>query len=91
MNDESNEYLRRIAESTDLLARLALEALRGDRTQKDMILYLDGLGISPGRIADLLGTTTNTVYPTLSRARPKKNPKKKASPRDLDEGQGDGR
>lgn len=69
MSDESTDYLRQIAEATDLLVKLALQDWRGERTQKEVILYLDEAGVSAGRIADLLGTTTQTVYPTLSRAR----------------------
>lgn len=70
--------LSRIAESVDILVKIALEQTKGDRSQKEMILFLDSIGVAPGRIADLLGTTTENVYPTLSRARKGKSLSKSA-------------
>lgn len=65
------QRLREINESLDLLIRLKISALKGDRTQKDLILFLDALSVPGARIADLLGTSTQTVYPTISRNRKK--------------------
>lgn len=69
MSQEVLEQLERISASLDLLIRLILEALQEDKSQKDRILYLNSAGVPPGRIAEILGTTPQTVYPTLSRAR----------------------
>lgn len=69
MASTERELLERIAEATELLVKLALKDVQGDRSQLDMILMLSTMGYPPGRIADYLGTTTKTVYPALSRAR----------------------
>ena len=58
-----------------LLVRLNLESIRSDRSQTDMIVVLDSVGCRQTEIADLLGTTSNTVNVTLVRAK-KKNRKK---------------
>lgn len=76
MTDDTTALLARIAESTDLIAKLLLEMQQGERNQTEMILYLDAAGVAPGRIAALLGTTLQTVYPTLSRGRKKKSRKR---------------
>src|SRR5947209_1363215 len=49
------EPIERVARSVDLLLKLKLQQLKGDRTQRDMILFLATLGISSGEIASLLG------------------------------------
>lgn len=55
-----------------ILVRLNLRAMRGDRSQSEMILLLDSVGCGHAEIADLLGVTSNSVGPVLSRARKKK-------------------
>ena len=72
MGNDEGDLLLQIKRSLDLLVKLRLDDCRGERNQKDMILYLSALGCTPTEIAALLGTTANVVNPTLSRARKKK-------------------
>jgi len=53
--------LDKMTRMLEILVRLNLQTMRGDRTQADMILMLDSVGCSPSEIAGLLGTTSNTV------------------------------
>lgn len=55
-----------------ILVRVNLSALRGDRSQTDMIVLLHSLGCGHADIADLLGVKSNSVGPALSRAKKKK-------------------
>jgi DNA-directed RNA polymerase specialized sigma24 family protein len=61
--------------SVELLLRLKIHELKGDQSQSEMILFLDGLGFKSGEIIRLLGATAGSVRPILSRGR--KNKKKK--------------
>ncbi len=61
--------LSRMTRLLEILVRLNLQTMRGDRMQKDMILLLDLIGCGPSEIADLLGTTSNTVNVSLSTAK----------------------
>jgi DNA-directed RNA polymerase specialized sigma24 family protein len=67
--------LNKVARLLEILTRLNLQTMRGDRTQQDMVLMLDAVGCGPSEIADLLGTTANTVNVTLSNAKKKKRNK----------------
>lgn len=67
--------LNKVARLLEILTRLNLQTMRGDRTQRDMVLMLDAVGCGPSEIADLLGTTANTVNVTLSNAKKKKRKK----------------
>jgi len=64
----------------DLLKRIvnlaALFVVRGE-SQENKIRTLSGAGFSPSEIANLLGTTANTVSVTLSKARSTSKPRKK--------------
>jgi DNA-directed RNA polymerase specialized sigma24 family protein len=64
----------------DLLERLvnlaALFVVRGE-SQTNQILMLAGAGFSSSEIANLLGTTANTVSVTLYQARSSRKTKKK--------------
>jgi hypothetical protein len=64
----SDDLLRSIGKTLDLLVKLKLREARGDRTLKDMILELHACGCGAMEIARLLGTTRETVAPILSRA-----------------------
>lgn len=57
------EPLDEVARLLATLIRLQLE------TQADAIRELDRVGLGPTRIAQLLGTTPNTVTVTLSKAK----------------------
>lgn len=63
--------LARIGRLLEILVRLNLETSRGDRSQSEMITLLDSLGCGQTEIADLLGTTANTVNVALHRAKRK--------------------
>jgi len=65
----------RMTRLLEILVRLNLQTMRGDRTQKDMILMLDSVGCGPSEIAGLLGTTSNTVNVSLSTAKGKNRKK----------------
>lgn len=69
-NDEILEELRRI---TKILAKTATI----DQTQKEQIKTLSEIGFQPKEIADLLGTTRNTVSVALSEMRKSKKSSKK--------------
>jgi DNA-directed RNA polymerase specialized sigma24 family protein len=58
--------------SIELLLRLKVHELKGDRGQTEMILLLDSLGFQSGEIIRFLGAPANTVRPILSRAHKKK-------------------
>ena len=73
-NDEL-AALNKMARLLEILTRLNLQTMRGGQTQRDMVLLLDGVGCGPSEIADLLGTTANTVNVTLSTAKKKKRKK----------------
>jgi len=53
------------AGSTDELSRLISLLLRQQKTQSDLIVELDSVGISAKRIADLTGATPAVVSQTL--------------------------
>lgn len=78
--DISQALLDRI----DILVRLqALAAVAGLENQKDKIIFLGTAGLASREIADILGTTTNTVSVALSNAR-------KAKPAKSREDEGNG-
>ncbi|MBK8457829.1 MAG: sigma-70 family RNA polymerase sigma factor [Phyllobacteriaceae bacterium] len=59
-----------ILQKLDTLIRLQAHlAVSNLNSQKEKILFLSRAGISPREIADLLGTTANTVNVALSNAR----------------------
>ena len=63
--------LTRMTRLLEILVRLNLETSRGNRKQTEMIALLDSVGCGQTEIANLLGTTQNTVNVTLSRAKRK--------------------
>ena len=75
--DESDELslLKKITRLLEIFVRLNLQTMRGDRTQRDLILMLDSVGCGPSEIANLLGTTPNTVNVSLTNAKKKERPK----------------
>ncbi len=68
---EHAPLLNKITRLLEILVRLNLQTMRGDRTQRDMILMLDSARCGPSEIAELLGTTSNTVNVALSNAKKK--------------------
>ena len=73
LNGNSESTLLRIERLMKIMVKLRLEELRGEKTQNDMIFFLDGLGCGATEIADLLGANKNSVGPVLSRAKSKSN------------------
>lgn len=67
--------LNKMTRLLEIFVRLNLQTMRGDRTQADMISMLDSVGCGQSEIADLLGTTTNTVNVTLYNAKKKSRKK----------------
>lgn len=70
MDDKSLQNLER---KLDQLIALKVHELRGDQSQKDMIVLLDQLRFSPSEIARLLSTSPTSVNPVLSRERKRKD------------------
>ena len=64
-----------VVDKLDVLIRLVAIGLCGDKKQKDKIQLLSSAGLQPKAIADLIGTTPNTVNVALSGLR--KTAKKK--------------
>ncbi|MCH8201626.1 MAG: hypothetical protein IH996_00810 [Proteobacteria bacterium] len=59
-----------LLDKIDVLIRLqAVTSVANFDSQKDKILFLGKAGVSPKDIAEILGTSANTVSVTLSRAR----------------------
>jgi len=74
--------------ATNALLAIALERQYALK-QGELIAILRGAGISTGDIAQILGTTANTVQVTLSRhkkARKPAQPRKKSSPSECRDG-----
>jgi DNA-binding NarL/FixJ family response regulator len=61
--------LSRIEEKLDKIIKLLILSSTPDWTQKDQIALLHRLGFAPKEIAEILGTTANTVSVTLSNLR----------------------
>jgi len=62
------EALQSIEHSIELLLKLKISEVKGDRSQSEMILLLDSLGFKSGEIIKFLGASEGTVRPILSRA-----------------------
>jgi hypothetical protein len=73
-NDELS-VLSRISRLLEILVRLNLENMRGSHSQAHMIEVLDSVGCRQSKIADLLGTTSNTVNVALYKAKKKSRKK----------------
>ena len=56
----------------ELLVKLTVQQLKGEKKQSEMILLLDSLGFKSGEIANFLGASTASVRPILSRAHSKR-------------------
>ena len=57
---------REIADKLDILIRLTAIGLFEEKTQREKIYLLSMAGMPPKDIADILGTTSNTVSVSLS-------------------------
>ncbi len=61
--------IERVARSVELLVKLTLMEIKGDRTQREMIHLLGEFGLGGGEIAGLLNLSRTTVDPELSKLR----------------------
>jgi len=66
-SDKTDGLLTEISNKLDTLTRLyAIGLVREIKLQKDQISVLDEAGFKPKQIADILGTTSNTVSVSLN-------------------------
>ena len=65
----SEQLLRELNDNLKTLVRLNALAIVGGRSQREQIHLLSKVGFSPKQIADLIGTSANTVSVELSRKR----------------------
>lgn len=70
LEKELREILERL---NTIIKLLALNAVRDIELQKEKILRLSSFGLRPSDIAEILGTTPNTVRVTLSEAKKKRS------------------
>lgn len=68
---DERTLLGKMTRLLEILVRLNLQNMRGDRSYNDMISMLDSIGCGQSEIAGLLGTSTNTVKVSLYRAKRK--------------------
>jgi len=64
-----NDINLKILEKLDLLVKLTTLNIVKDKNFKEQLKLLSSVGFKPKEIADLLGTTPNSVRVTLSRIR----------------------
>lgn len=75
MASESEEILRSINTKLDQMLRLAALQMASNMKQVQAIQMLSTAGFERKLIADLLGTTPNTVSVTLAKAKAKQKPR----------------
>jgi hypothetical protein len=75
--DNNNDALGNIHRSIELLLKVNVHEMKGDRGQSEMIVLLDSLGFKSGEIIRVLGASEGTVRPILSRLKKKKKSKVK--------------
>ncbi len=75
MATESEEILRSINTKLDQMLRLAALQMASNMKQVQAIQTLSAAGFERKLIADLLGTTPNTVSVTLAKAKAKQKPR----------------
>jgi len=83
MNERDNSITRRL----DTLIRLVATGICADRPQKEKIAILSSAGLSPKEIADIIGTTPNTVSVALSSMRREKGVKRPVRQTETDDDQ----
>lgn len=70
-NVTESQY-QELSKKLDLLTRLMALSLIADKQQQDQITLLSKAGFQPKEIAEIIGTTANTVSVVLSKRRRKK-------------------
>jgi DNA-binding CsgD family transcriptional regulator len=67
-----DKQFKELMNKIDLITRLfALTLVKDMKVQKDQIIALSNYGLESSQIAEILGTTANTVNVALSRERKK--------------------
>lgn len=74
---KQKEPVQQLADSVDLLVRLKIDSLKGDRSQTQMIHLLAGFGLEASEIARLLSLPGTTVAPEVSKLRKPSKPKQR--------------
>jgi DNA-directed RNA polymerase specialized sigma24 family protein len=77
VSESASQGFDELGRAAELLLRLKIHELRGERSQSEMIALLDSLGFKSGEIIRLLNASEGTVRPILSRSRKKTANKKK--------------
>jgi DNA-directed RNA polymerase specialized sigma24 family protein len=70
-DDGELALLKKMTRLLEIVVRLNLQNMKGDRSQNDMISLLDSAGCGQSEIAVFLGTTTNTVNVSLYKSKEK--------------------
>jgi len=65
----TEEQWKELDSKLDAILRLLALQIIDERTRQDQISILHKAGLPPRRIADIIGTTANTVSVTLSKMR----------------------
>ncbi|MEE9167745.1 MAG: hypothetical protein V3U24_09860 [Candidatus Neomarinimicrobiota bacterium] len=65
----TDDHFKTISRKLDLLVRLAAHSLVADKKQREQIMLLSNASFQPKEIAEILGTTPNTVRVALSAMR----------------------
>lgn len=68
---EERALLKEIIDRLDKVIRLLAMSVTLDKKQNEQIKFLSNSGLKPKEIADLLGTTPNTVSVALAHIRKK--------------------
>ena len=68
----TEQQFAEISQKLSLLARLAALSLVAGKKQQEQVLLLGNAGLRPREIAEVLGTTSNTVSVALSMMRKKR-------------------
>ena len=72
----TNEQYDAISRKLHMLVRLAALSVVADKPQQEKIVMLSNAGFQPKEIADICGTTANTVRVALSTIRKKRKNRK---------------
>ena len=73
----TKDQFEAILKKLDMLVRLSAVSFLANKTQQEKIMLLSSAGFQPKEIADICGTTSNTVRVALSMIRKKhKNSKR---------------
>lgn len=71
----TKEQFEAISRKLDLLVRMSALSHIADKKRQEQIMMLSNAGFQPKEIADILGTTANSVRVALSTMRKKKKSK----------------